>query len=301
MVVERPVEFVRGVELVLHRVGLSDHVRHAPEPRHEAQDVTLRPLGLAERQVVHPVGQVGHGRVDLVVERLGLHVQVPGDPVHHEVAGHLTPRVVILLPLLRRPVVLVVILALAGPLLGVQEQCVHGPIAAVIRHGRLPVLHPSQRREGHDALVLAQLLVRHAVDLPHAHSDVFPLGPFRKLFPRRGEALAPDAPGGVEVDDGQGVGGVEVLHVLRGQVRGMELAGVRIGDVLQCLLVLLVFHGTLFRVASVEFLFFALVVEPPLGNVFGDILEVGSESVPHIDRDEVAVDVVQRHVEIQPQ
>ena len=162
----------------------------------------------------------------------------------------------------------------------------HRAIPLVIRHDRLPTLHPAQRWEGHDAFPLAQLHVRDAVHLPHADGQLPPVRFRRKLFPGGREAPAPDAPGGKEVHEGDGVPLVERFDVVRGKVRRVPLVAVGIRecgeDLLQRLLVALVRHGLRLGVAAVKFPPRAPLVQVPPADVFRDVDLVSSQGVPHI-------------------
>mmetsp|Transcript_47087 Transcript_47087/g.100115 ORF Transcript_47087/g.100115 Transcript_47087/m.100115 type:complete len:411 (-) Transcript_47087:139-1371(-) len=313
----RLVELVGGVNLRVHGVELLVLLRHllqnALHLPHEGSVLLVGEEvgdGIAEGEVVHAVGEVGHGRVEVVVHALGLDVEVPGDAVHHEVAGHLASGVVgtgragagdgsrLVLVLVRRVLrlpVLVLLLHLELSL-GVARQRGHRPVHFVVGEDGLALLVPAQGGEGHDPLVLAELGVDDAVDLAdsdgHAHF-VHLLG---ELFPRGVQTLTPDAPWSIHVDERHLVVVQEALKIVRSELDGLLPVLVQL---LQRLLVLLVLHLPLLPIPPREDAPLPVLVELPLLDVLRHVLTVGPQGVPHVHGDVVAVQVHEGHVEVE--
>ena len=80
----------------------------------KVQMMSLWSVRRPERKVIHAMGQIGHCRVDFVMETLGLDVQIPGHAIDHQMSRNLTPGMVLLVEL-RGPVVIAAALGGGGP------------------------------------------------------------------------------------------------------------------------------------------------------------------------------------------
>mmetsp|Transcript_19985 Transcript_19985/g.43317 ORF Transcript_19985/g.43317 Transcript_19985/m.43317 type:complete len:214 (-) Transcript_19985:754-1395(-) len=188
VVVESLMEFRRGVHLLIHRVELLVLFRnllqhtfdllHAGSILHMRREVRDR---LSKRKVIHAMGQIGHGSIEVVVHRFGLNVKVSRHAIHHQMSRHLTPRVLrtrvprvgfhphMMVRILRILVFPIFVLLFHLKLtFGIPRQRRYRPVHFVIGKDGLAGFVPAQCGEGHDFLIFAELGVDDAVDFAHA-------------------------------------------------------------------------------------------------------------------------------------
>ena len=143
----------------------------------------------------------------------------------------------------------------------------------------------------------AKLGLLDAVDLANADGHLFVLNFLCKLFPCRVEALAPNTPRSIQVDEGHLMLVEKALKVLLGQLNGVNAILVQL---FQGFLVLLVNDRPHIAIAAGKDPPLPGFVELPLLNVLGDVLPIGPQRIPNIDRHIIAMQVQQRYIEIEP-
>mmetsp|Transcript_17548 Transcript_17548/g.51361 ORF Transcript_17548/g.51361 Transcript_17548/m.51361 type:complete len:423 (-) Transcript_17548:196-1464(-) len=301
-------------EVVEDLVVLRVHVRVAVEGR-RVREVLLELLQFLllvhekrrpEGQMIHNVGEIGHGCVQVVALAPSLNVEVPRHAIDIEGARDHAAWVILVLCLdplhsLRVPVL--------HP--GLELQLVlrvlfegrHGAILLVVGLENLAVLEEPQSWKGLDALLHAHLPVRHAVNPGHIHLEFIRCAfeAFELLgegLPGRLQPLAPDAPWCVEVHKGEPVFLEELVKALIVQWNGVDAIHVQLFD---GRVVRVVRDVLLLPIPSTEDTANPPLVQLPLFNVLRDILSVGAEHIVDIHNGVVAVQVHQSDVEVYAQ
>ena len=195
----------------------------------------------SEGEVVHDVGQVAEQRVEVVVLGPGLDVEVAGHAVDEEEAGEEAAG-------LRGEQALVLLhvqmhsLVLLGQTLHMRvhpnlrgEELLEGgerSVGAVVGAQRLGALEEAHHGEGLHLVPHADVRVGHAVHAHDAHSLRTPaLLALGQQLPDRRHALAPDAPGREEVDEGVGVRLQPEVEVVLVQGDGVHAVAVELGQI----------------------------------------------------------------------
>mmetsp|Transcript_45018 Transcript_45018/g.94420 ORF Transcript_45018/g.94420 Transcript_45018/m.94420 type:complete len:313 (-) Transcript_45018:450-1388(-) len=299
MKLRRSIEFgIHGVELL---VLLRNLFQNAFDLPHEGSVLHVRREvgnGFAEGQVIDAVGEVGHGCVEIVIDRLGLNVKVSRDAVDHQVSRHLTSgmfgsgvarirshaRLVLRIGILLFPVF--VLLFHVKLSFGVSLQCRNRSVHFVIGKDCLTSLVPAEGGEGHDTLIFAELCVDNTVDFTHTNRHTHLVNFLSELFPCRVKALAPDAPGSIHINESHLMRIQKLLESIRSQLHSLLPILMKL---LQSLLMLLVRHLPLLPISSGENASLSTLIKLPLFDIFGNVLPIGSEGVPDIDAYKVAV------------
>mmetsp|Transcript_2930 Transcript_2930/g.8360 ORF Transcript_2930/g.8360 Transcript_2930/m.8360 type:complete len:213 (-) Transcript_2930:386-1024(-) len=183
--------------------------------------------------------------------------------------------------------------------LGEVHQRISGSVAAVVPTGDgVPMVKEPKCGKCHDLLVPAEIRLFDAVHLGYPHRKTSALHILSELLPGRVEALAPNAPGGVEVHErkffvlGEGLPRAR-LHVHSVHPIFME-------DVKRRVLLVVVVHLVLLAVPTLVHAPTPVLVELPLFNVSRHVLPLSPNHIQQINSGVVARQVMHRDVKIDP-
>mmetsp|Transcript_2013 Transcript_2013/g.3616 ORF Transcript_2013/g.3616 Transcript_2013/m.3616 type:complete len:219 (-) Transcript_2013:568-1224(-) len=182
------------------------------------------PLGLSielvhwfsKAQVVDNMSQVGHGRIQIVIDRLCFNMKVSRNTIDHEKARYLAARMFRTMLLIELTLVFtslfIDILCFGLPLFkffihfefsfGESHERLDRSIHFVVGTYRLLVMVPSKSGKGHDFLLSTQVSLIHTIDTSHTNGHFVGIDFLCKLFPRGSKTLTPNTPRSKHVNKG---------------------------------------------------------------------------------------------------
>mmetsp|Transcript_36329 Transcript_36329/g.75589 ORF Transcript_36329/g.75589 Transcript_36329/m.75589 type:complete len:255 (+) Transcript_36329:689-1453(+) len=180
---------------------------------------------------------------------------------------------------------------------GVGRQGLYGAIHFVIGlHGFSGVV-PTQGGKGHDFLLTTQIGLGDTIHFSHSHRHAFLFDFLGKFFPRWCKSLTPHTPRGKHINKGHFIFLQKSGKILLGQFHRMHTF--IFVHFFQTQIVFFMTQFSLFPIASGKNPSRPRFIQLPLVDIFGHILSIGSQGIPHIDTDIIAMQIQQRNIEIE--
>mmetsp|Transcript_5161 Transcript_5161/g.9816 ORF Transcript_5161/g.9816 Transcript_5161/m.9816 type:complete len:256 (+) Transcript_5161:1415-2182(+) len=255
--------------------------------------------------MVHTMGKIRHGSIQIVILGLGFNMEISWHSIDHERSGNLTTRILsndIQLPVLFFCFSFLVLAPIFE--FGIQFQfslckarkCCNCPIIFVRRCLKYPLFVPLQTWKCLDGLIPTYIHMSHTIYTRNAYRHFFFIHNLCKFFPCGVKTLAPHTPRSEKINKCH----LMLLQKLFKMLLGLNICHVdTIGmQLFEGFNVSLILELTCFSISSRKTNSIPQIVRLPFFNILCYVLFICSQDIPYVNRNIVAMKCKERDVKI---